>query len=63
MERKLPSELLEKWKFPSQFRERFRDEAFQGDGSRGGPERREMTPQEREMYTAAMTPSVRTCKI
>ncbi|GFF31012.1 L-pipecolate oxidase [Aspergillus udagawae] len=63
LERKLPSELLEKWKFPTEFRERFQGDAFQGDGSRGGPERREMTPQEREVYTAAMTALVRRSKI
>ncbi|RHZ67196.1 NAD(P)/FAD-dependent oxidoreductase [Aspergillus thermomutatus] len=64
IERKLPRELLEKWKFPIQFRERFQGDAFQGDGSRGGPERREMTLQEREAYTAAMTTaSMRRSKI
>ncbi|EAW13713.1 NAD(P)/FAD-dependent oxidoreductase [Aspergillus clavatus NRRL 1] len=55
LERKLPDELLEKWKFPTQFREKFQNDAFLGDGSRGGPERRELKDEERQAYNAAMT--------
>ncbi|GES64638.1 FAD dependent oxidoreductase [Aspergillus terreus] len=55
LERKLPTELLEKWKFPTQFRQRFQPDVFTGDGSRGGPERRELTPQEQETFDAALT--------
>ncbi|KAF9889820.1 hypothetical protein FE257_006910 [Aspergillus nanangensis] len=55
LERKLSSDLLTKWKFPTQFREQFRDDAFQGDGSRGGPERRELSSQERNTFNAALT--------
>lgn len=40
---KLLRELLDKWKFPTQFRERFQGEVFTGDGSGGGLERREFT--------------------
>jgi sarcosine oxidase/L-pipecolate oxidase len=55
LERKLPTELLGKWKFPTQFRQRFQPDVFTGDGSRGGPARRELTPQERETFNAALT--------
>jgi sarcosine oxidase/L-pipecolate oxidase len=53
LERKLPNDLLEKWKFPTQFRNGFQEEIFTGDGSRGGPERREMTSHERDSYSSA----------
>ncbi|KAA8642964.1 hypothetical protein EYZ11_007251 [Aspergillus tanneri] len=51
-ERSLTADLLDKWRFPSEFRGR-RD-AFQGDGSRGGPERRELTAREKESFNAAL---------
>lgn len=63
-ERKLSHRLLEKWKFPTAYRERFEWGAFKGDGSRGGPDRREMTAQEREMFDSALAAvSTRNCKI
>lgn len=62
-ERKLPQNLLNKWKFPTQFRERFQGEVFGGDGSRGGPERRELTSKERITFDSALAASVRQSKI
>jgi sarcosine oxidase/L-pipecolate oxidase len=56
-QRKLSNELLEKWKFPTQFRERFQGEVFTGDGSRGGPERRELTVQELDIFDTALKAS------
>lgn len=56
-QRKLSDELLEKWKFPTQFRERFQGEVFTGDGSRGGPERRELTVQELDIFDTALKAS------
>jgi sarcosine oxidase/L-pipecolate oxidase len=53
-QRKLSDKLLSKWKFPTQFRERFQGEIFRGDGSRGGPERRELTAQEVDTFDAAL---------
>ncbi|KAJ5340441.1 hypothetical protein N7541_009565 [Penicillium brevicompactum] len=53
-QRKLSGELLSKWKFPTQFRERFQGEVFTGDGSRGGPERRELTAHEIDTFGAAL---------
>ncbi|KAJ5170040.1 uncharacterized protein N7500_002823 [Penicillium coprophilum] len=53
-QRKLSQELLDKWKFPTQFRERFQGEVFTGDGSRGGPERRELTAQELDTFDTAL---------
>lgn len=54
MERSLPRDLLDKWRFPSEFRERFQEDVFKGDGSRGGPERREMTARERDAFDSAL---------
>lgn len=62
-EQKLPQTLLEKWKFPTQFRDRFKGEVFGGDGSRGGPERRELTSNERSTFDSALTASTRQSKI
>ncbi|KAJ5823802.1 FAD dependent oxidoreductase [Penicillium robsamsonii] len=45
-QRKLSQELLDKWKFPTQFCER--------DGSRGGLERRELTAQELDTFETAL---------
>lgn len=56
-QRKLSDKLLEKWKFPTQFRERFQGEVFTGDGSRGGPERRELTAQELDIFDTALKAS------
>lgn len=53
-QRKLSRELLDKWKFPTRFRERFQGEVFTGDGSRGGPERRELTAQELDTFDTAL---------
>ncbi|KAJ5206540.1 hypothetical protein N7472_002988 [Penicillium cf. griseofulvum] len=53
-QRKLSRGLLDKWKFPTQFRERFQGEVFTGDGSRGGPERRELTAQELDTFDTAL---------
>jgi sarcosine oxidase/L-pipecolate oxidase len=58
LERKLPKDLLEKWKFPTHFRENFQERIFTGDGSRGGPERREMTSEERQLYSSASRATV-----
>lgn len=63
LQRRLPNKLLDKWSFPTQYRERFQGEAFKGDGSRGGPERREMTVGERDNFDAALAASVRQSKI
>ncbi|KAJ5084919.1 hypothetical protein NUU61_009498 [Penicillium alfredii] len=56
-QRSLPQDLLDKWTFPVQFRERFQGDAFMGDGSRGGPERRELRTSERDAFNAALTAS------
>lgn len=45
MQRSLPTELGRKWRFRHEYRNA-RD-LFKGDGSRGGPARREFTAQER----------------
>ncbi|KAL2870921.1 NAD(P)/FAD-dependent oxidoreductase [Aspergillus lucknowensis] len=54
-QRKLSPELTQKWKFRTEYRDRPREELFTGDrsrkggdGSRGGPGRREFTPEERD---------------
>ncbi|OJJ35880.1 hypothetical protein ASPWEDRAFT_156127 [Aspergillus wentii DTO 134E9] len=51
----LPTDLSEKWKFNVEYQKRAREEIFTGaasrnggDGSRGGPNRREFTPKERD---------------
>lgn len=62
-ERKLPSDLLNKWKFPTQFRDGFQDGAFAGDGSRGGPARRELSLEERNTFESALKLSSRQSKI
>jgi sarcosine oxidase/L-pipecolate oxidase len=62
-ERNLPQNLLNKWKFPTQFRNRFQGEVFGGDGSRGGPERRELTSNERNTFDSALAASARQSKI
>jgi len=62
-QRSLPNDLLTKWKFPTQYRERFQNEVFAGDGSRGGPERREMTISERNSFEGALKLSSRQSKI
>jgi sarcosine oxidase/L-pipecolate oxidase len=59
----LPQELLNKWKFPTQFKEAFQGDAFAGDGSRGGPERRELTNNERSTFDVALRASTRQSKI
>jgi sarcosine oxidase/L-pipecolate oxidase len=56
-QRKLADVLLEKWKFPTQFREHFQGEVFTGDGSRGGPERRELTAEELDTFDTALKAS------
>ncbi|KAJ5976698.1 hypothetical protein N7501_000040 [Penicillium viridicatum] len=53
-QRKLSRELLYKWKFPTQFRELFQGEVLTGDGSRGGPDRRELTAQELDTFDTAL---------
>jgi sarcosine oxidase/L-pipecolate oxidase len=63
LERKLSDRLLNKWRFPTQFRERFGSDIFTGDGSRGGPERRELTGNERTTFDAALRASSRQAKI
>lgn len=40
----LPANLAEKWRFREEFKGN--SNAFEGDGSRGGPERRELRPDE-----------------
>ncbi|KAJ5509823.1 hypothetical protein N7527_011966 [Penicillium freii] len=47
-------ELLYKWKFHAQFREIFQGEVLTGDGSGGGPERRELTAQELDTFDTAL---------
>lgn len=54
LERKLPNDLLEKWRFPTEYRAGFRGEIFTGDGSRGGPERRELTDLEQSTFGLAL---------
>ncbi|KAJ5401147.1 hypothetical protein N7465_011636 [Penicillium sp. CMV-2018d] len=54
LQRKLSRELLYKWKFPTQFRELFQGEVLTGDGSRGGPDRRELTAQELDTFDTAL---------
>ncbi|KAJ5179007.1 hypothetical protein N7492_002217 [Penicillium capsulatum] len=63
LERNLPRDLLDKWRFPTQFRDGFQDHAFAGDGSRGGPERREMTTNEHNTFQSALRLSARISKI
>lgn len=63
LQRKLSNKLLSKWSFPTKYRERFQNEIFLGDGSRGGPERRELTMSERSTFDAALTASARQSKI
>ncbi|KAJ5612260.1 hypothetical protein N7510_005454 [Penicillium lagena] len=58
LERTLPTDLIEKWKFPTQFRNEFQENIFTGDGSRGGPARREMTNHERNSYSSAARATV-----
>jgi sarcosine oxidase/L-pipecolate oxidase len=41
----LPSHLSKKWRFRTEYKDD--KEAFLGDGSRGGPERRELNMQEK----------------
>ncbi|KAF7590980.1 hypothetical protein BBP40_002174 [Aspergillus hancockii] len=63
-EKKLPQDLLEKWKFPTEYKDRFQGDVFTGDGSRGGPERRELTPKETDTYhTALAAASTRKSKL
>lgn len=45
MQKKLLRHLAEKWGFRMDYRDQ--DSAFKGDGSRGGPLRRELRPEER----------------
>lgn len=63
LQRRLPNKLLDKWSFRTQYRERFQGEVFTGDGSRGGPERREMTASERNDFDASLAASARQSKI
>lgn len=51
-ERTLSADLLDKFKFPSEFKDR--QDAFKGDGSRGGPERRELQAHEQSSYASAL---------
>ena len=44
VERSLPIEMQNRWRFRIEYRNKH---AFNGDGSRGGPERREFTQQEK----------------
>lgn len=44
MARSLPDDMQDKWRFRTEYRD---EDAFKGDGSRGGPERREFTETER----------------
>ena len=53
-EKKLSQDLLDKWRFPTEYKNRQQDDIFRGDGSRGGPERRELTFTERDSYTTAL---------
>jgi sarcosine oxidase/L-pipecolate oxidase len=43
--RQLPAHLAKKWRFRTEYKDD--KEAFLGDGSRGGPERREFNMQEK----------------
>lgn len=43
--RTLPTELAQKWSFRTEYQTN--QDAFVGDGSRGGPERREFTSDEK----------------
>ncbi|KAG4283290.1 hypothetical protein FPRO04_13275 [Fusarium proliferatum] len=43
--KKLPSQLAEKWRFHTEYEHR--EDTFHGDGSRGGPERRELSAAEK----------------
>ena len=54
LHRKLSHDLLQKWKFPTEYRRQFQEEVFKGDGSRGGPKRRELTGQERNTFDSAL---------
>ena len=45
IKKKLPQHLANKWRFRKDYENR--SDAFLGDGSRGGPERRELNTQER----------------
>jgi sarcosine oxidase/L-pipecolate oxidase len=54
-QQKLSPELLQKWKFHTEYNKQEKDDVFTGaksrkggDGSRGGPKRREFTPQEKD---------------
>jgi sarcosine oxidase/L-pipecolate oxidase len=54
-QRQLSPELTEKWRFHTEYKDRPREDIFTGeksrkggDGSRGGPNRREFTPEERD---------------
>ncbi|EYE94322.1 NAD(P)/FAD-dependent oxidoreductase [Aspergillus ruber CBS 135680] len=53
-DKSLPQDLLEKWKFPTEYKNQSQDDTFKGDGSRGGPERRELTFQERDSFSTAL---------
>lgn len=46
VERQLPENLARKWRFRTEYQGR--PDTFAGDGSRGGPERREFTKLEKE---------------
>ncbi|KAJ4982604.1 sarcosine oxidase [Stagonosporopsis vannaccii] len=46
-ERALPVDLKEKWRFRMEYKDQ--DNEFHGDGSRGGPARREFSPQEKSL--------------
>ncbi|KAE8148735.1 FAD dependent oxidoreductase [Aspergillus avenaceus] len=54
-EKQLPKEYLEKWQFPTEYKDRFAGDVFKGDGSRGGPERRELTNLEHDTFTTALS--------
>ena len=53
-DKSLPQDLLEKWKFPTEYKNQSQDDTFKGDGSRGGPGRRELTFQERDSFSTAL---------
>ncbi|KAJ5092976.1 hypothetical protein N7456_008837 [Penicillium angulare] len=63
LQRSLSQDLLKKWSFPTGFRDSFQPDVFGGDGSRGGPERRELTNSERSTFEAALASSYRQSKI
>ncbi|KAF9878184.1 sarcosine oxidase [Colletotrichum karsti] len=48
VQRELPSHLADKWRFRKEYEGQ--SDAFVGDGSRGGPARRELTSKEREAF-------------